>query len=95
LCNVVVMDVGIKIAKSEFSRIIKIVMAGEKVVITSHGKPVARIVPEPVKKKDPKRGAGYLKGIVNLPPGWDSPEADEEFENLFEAVREAKGLPIP
>jgi hypothetical protein len=36
-----------------------------------------------------------LKGIVNLPPGWDSPEADEEFENLFEAVREAKGLPIP
>jgi hypothetical protein len=53
------------------------------------------IIPEPVKRKDPKRGAGYLKGIVNLPPGWDSPEADQEFENLFEAVREAKGLPTP
>jgi prevent-host-death family protein len=87
------MEVGIKVAKNEFSRIIKAAMAGEQVVITSHGKPVVRLIPEPVKKKLPNRGAGYLKGIVNLPLGWDSPEADEEFENLFDFVREAKGLP--
>ena len=86
---------GIKIAGNEFSRIIKIVIAREKVIITIHGKPVARIVPEPVRSKDPQRGAGYLMGKLNIYAGWDSPEAGEEFENLFEAVREAKGLPIP
>jgi prevent-host-death family protein len=87
------MEVGIKAAKNDFSKIIKAAMSGEEVVITSHGKPLVRLVPEPAKPKDPRRGYGRLKGKLNLYPGWDSPEADEEFLNLFDYVREAKGLP--
>jgi hypothetical protein len=34
-----------------------------------------------------------MKDTLILPEGWDSPEAEEEFENFFDSVREAKGLP--
>ena len=87
------MEIGIKAAKGDLSKIIKLALGGEKVVITNHGKPLVRLVPEPAKRKHPNRGYGALKGILNLPPGWDSLEAEEEFANRFEVVREAKGLP--
>ncbi len=88
------MEVGIKAAKSELSKMVKAAMAGEKVVITNHGKPLARLVPEPQKPKHAKRGYGALKDILILPPGWDSIEEEEKWaEEVFEVVREAKGLP--
>ncbi|MCX7960973.1 MAG: type II toxin-antitoxin system prevent-host-death family antitoxin [Burkholderiales bacterium] len=38
------MEVGIYEAKSKLSRLVQKVEAGEEVVLTRHGKPVARIV---------------------------------------------------
>ena len=73
------MEIGIKSAKSELSRLIKAALAGEKVVITNHGQPLVRLVPEPIKPKHSNRGYGSLKDILNLPPGWDSIEAEEGF----------------
>ncbi len=87
------MEIGIKTAKSDLSRIIKAALSGEKVVITNHGKPLVRLVPEAAKPKHPGRGYGALKSVLNLPPGWDSLEAEEQFANEFEVVREAKDLP--
>ena len=88
------MEIGIKAAKGDLSKIIKAALSGEKVVITNHGKPLVRLVPEPAKRKHPNRGYGALKELLaDLPPDWDSPEAEEEFANRFEVVREAKGLP--
>ncbi len=86
------MEIGVKQAKIDLSKLITAALNGEKVIITSRGKPLVRIVPEMPKPKDPKRGYGALLGILNLPEGWDSPKAEEEFENLFEVVREKKGL---
>ena len=86
------MEIGIRNAKSDLSKIIKAALEGERVVITNHGKPLVRLVPEAIKPKHPGRGYGALKDVLNLPPGWDSPEAEEEFASQFEVVREAKGL---
>jgi prevent-host-death family protein len=38
-------SVGIRDAKSHFSRYLKLVQAGEEVIITDHGRPVGKIVP--------------------------------------------------
>ena len=81
------MEVGIKVAKTDLSRLIKAAMRGERVIITDRGKPLVRLVPEPPKPKNAKRGFGSLKGVINLPPGWDSPEADEELLHMFEGLR--------
>jgi prevent-host-death family protein len=84
------MQVGIKAAKSDLSKLIKPALAGEKVVITSHGKPIVKLVPEKGKKKAPLRGYGALKGVLNLPPGWDSLEAEEKFARQFDVIRDYK-----
>lgn len=39
------MDVGIRELRADLSRLIKQVRAGEEIVVTDRGKPVARIVP--------------------------------------------------
>jgi prevent-host-death family protein len=80
------MEIGIKAAKADLSRIIKAAISGEKVVITDRGRPLVRLVPEPLKPRDPQRGYGSLKGVLNLPPGWDSPEADKEISEMFEGL---------
>ena len=86
------MEIGIKSAKNELSKLIKAALAGEQVVITSRGKRLVRLVPEPAKPKDSNRGYGALKGIINLPDGWDSPEAEEEITLKFDVVREGRRL---
>ena len=81
------MEVGVKQAKVDLSKLITAVLNGEKVVITSRGKPLVRIVPEVPKPKDPKRGYGALRGLLNLPEGWDSPEEEAKITALFEALK--------
>jgi prevent-host-death family protein len=83
------MNVGVRQAKTELTKLINAAIAGETVIITNHGKPLVRLVPEKTKPAK-NRGYGCLKGILELPPGWDSPEADAEFEDLFDHVRELK-----
>jgi prevent-host-death family protein len=68
-------------AKTQLSKLIAAVKAGEEVVICQAGKPVARLSPyEPARKK-PRLGTG--KGRIILHPGWDSPETDAEIEALM------------
>ncbi len=81
------MEIGIKAAKMDLSRLVKAAVSGETVVITDRGKPLVRLVPEVPKPKEPKRGYGSLKGVLNLPPGWDSPEADKEIMDMFEGLK--------
>jgi prevent-host-death family protein len=80
------MEIGIKAAKAHLSRIIKAAISGEKVVITDRGRPLVRLVPEPITPRNPQRGYGSLKGVLNLPLGWDSPEGDKELLEMFEGV---------
>jgi prevent-host-death family protein len=83
------MDVGIGEAKNKLSKLIDRLSGGEEVFLTRRGQRVAKLVPAPPKKPwDRKRGRGFLKGKVNLYPGWDSPEEDKKIEEMFEFLRE-------
>ena len=80
------MQVGVRQAKNDLSKLIEAVLNGEKVVITNRGKPSVRLVPE-MPKPAKNRGIGCLKGLpdVKFYPGWDSPEREAEMLADFEA----------
>lgn len=74
-------------AKSQLSKLIAAVRAGEEIVICQAGKPAARLTAfEPVRKK-PR--LGMWEGKAELRPGWDSPETDAEIEAMFEVLKES------
>lgn len=79
------MEVGIREAKNTLSKLVEAVLEGKEVFLTNRGERVAQLVAAP-KPKDPRRGRGKWKGKVNLYPGWDSPEADKEIEEMFETL---------
>ena len=64
------MQVGIREAKSDLSKLIEAALGGLDVVITKRGKPVVRLVPE-ARRNDGRKGRGCLEDI-NLSQGWDS-----------------------
>jgi len=54
-------------AKTHFLRILDEVERGESVTITRHGKPVARIVPEPgIDRERAKRAFANIRALRNL-----------------------------
>lgn len=60
--------VNLAVAKARLSDLINKVEAGEEVVITRHGRPVARVVPAtPVKQPLPLKRLAELRKSV---PGW-------------------------
>ncbi len=78
------MEVNIHHAKTNLSKLIFRVEAGEEVVIARNGKPVARLVPvEAVRRKMYKPGA--LRGRLRVPSDFLDPhsEADRETAELF------------
>jgi prevent-host-death family protein len=65
-------------AKTNLSKLIKLVEAGEEVVISRGEKPVVRLSPaaEPVRKS---RGSGAWKGLVKDLPDFLEPMSEEEL----------------
>ena len=74
--------VNIHAAKTQLSRLIEAVEAGEEVVIARAGKPVARLVPIAPAVPE-KRRLGSLNGQFNIPDDFDTMFADE-IADLFE-----------
>ena len=68
--------VTIQQAKKNFSQLIKEVLAGETVIITRNGKPVARL--EPIKEVNRKRKPGSMKGKFKVGPEFFEPLPSEE-----------------
>jgi prevent-host-death family protein len=64
--------VNMQEARTHLSRLVDRAVAGEEIVITRAGKPVARI--QPVEDSPRRPGRGMLKGLVNL--------GDQAFEPL-------------
>lgn len=79
------MEVGIREAKNNLSKLVEAVQKGEEVFLTNRGERVAKIVPS--RQPKPGRGRGMWAGKINFYPGWDSPEADKEIEDMFEALK--------
>jgi prevent-host-death family protein len=72
--------VNVHAAKTNLSRLLERVEAGEEVIIGRAGKPIARIVPYVSVSRDPWFGA--MKGQIRVLPGFD--EIDAELEQEFE-----------
>jgi prevent-host-death family protein len=64
-------------AKNRLTELIRAVEAGEEVIITRHGKPVAQIVPPPTERR--KVIFGGMKDRIKLYPGWDDPIDENRF----------------
>ena len=74
--------VNIHAAKTQLSRLVDAVAAGEEVIIARAGRPVARLVPiEPPQRA--KRQLGLLDGQFNIPEDFNTMFADEISE-MFE-----------
>jgi prevent-host-death family protein len=70
-------------AKTQLSRLLERVEAGEEIIITRHGRPVARL--GPVTKRTQPRRLGRLKGKIRTRKGFDAP-LPEEMLAAFEGT---------
>lgn len=86
------MEINVYAAKTHLSRLIDQVNAGEEVVITRHGRPVARLVP--IEAGKPRR-PGLLEGQgFWIAEDFDAPLPDDMLD-LFEGKRKEPGTEEP
>ena len=86
------MQINVYAAKTQLSRLIDQANAGEEIVITRHGRPVARLMP--VEAAAPKRKLGTLKGKVWVADDFDAP-LPEDLLDLFEGRVKEDGTEWP
>lgn len=77
------MNVSIYAAKTQLSRLIDRAMAGEEIVITRHGRPVAKLV-RADSLGEPRR-LGLLRGRIRIADDFDAP-LPEELLKAFEGA---------
>lgn len=66
-------------AKTNLSKLIERVEAGEEIVIARSGRPVAHLVPVP---RRPNRSPGSLRGRITIASDFDTP--DQEIADVME-----------
>ena len=76
-----VAKVSIYEAKTRLSRLVDRALRGDEVVITRHGRPVARLVPA-ARARSPRR-LGSLRGKIRVAADFDAPLPDD-LVALFE-----------
>jgi prevent-host-death family protein len=67
-------EVNVHEAKTQLSKLLQRVIAGEEVIIARAGLPVAKLVPI---EKPAKRLLGLDKGLFEVPADFDAPMPDE------------------
>jgi prevent-host-death family protein len=75
------MEVSVYAAKTQLSRLLDRAAAGEEIVITRSGRPIARLVP--VSRGGARRKLGRLRGKIRVSADFDAPLPDDllnEFE---------------
>lgn len=71
-------EINIHEAKTHLSKILHRVMAGEEIIISKSGVPVARIVP--IVQKVKKRVAGSARGKIRMESDFDAPLPDDVLD---------------
>ncbi|HZB88581.1 MAG TPA: type II toxin-antitoxin system prevent-host-death family antitoxin [Terracidiphilus sp.] len=71
------MEVSTAAAKNRLTELLRKAEAGERVVITRHGKPVAQIGPPPAKRRKVRLGGWEER--IKFKPGWDAPIDPDRF----------------
>jgi prevent-host-death family protein len=75
-------EIGMHEAKTQLSKLVERAEAGEEIVITRHGKPAARLVPE-------RRGAGF----ASLAGSWQGRvRIAEDFDELPDDLADSLGM---
>jgi prevent-host-death family protein len=69
-------------AKTQLSRLLEEVAAGQEIIIAKAGKPVARLVP--LRAASKKRQLGILEGMLTVSPDFDAPLPDATLEAFEE-----------
>lgn len=59
-------------AKNQLSSLVDRAAAGEEIVIAKHGQPMAKLVPVPRKKKEPRKPQNLL-GVTYIADDFDAP----------------------
>jgi prevent-host-death family protein len=86
------MHVNVYAAKTHLSRLIDQVNAGEEIVITRHGRPVARLIAAAA--APPMRKLGTLRGKVWVAEDFEAPLPDDLLD-LFEGKVKEDGTEWP
>ncbi|MBA3596109.1 MAG: type II toxin-antitoxin system Phd/YefM family antitoxin [Methylibium sp.] len=73
--------VDIHEAKTWLCKLIEAVKAGEDVIITRSGKPVARLMPFEASK--PPRRLGLLSGRLSVPDDFNAPLPEEMLRSFY------------
>lgn len=73
--------VNVHEAKTQLSKLIEAVEAGQEVIIARAGKPVARLMPLEASK--PRRRLGLLAGQLTVPDDFDAPLPDEVLDSFY------------
>jgi prevent-host-death family protein len=74
--------INIHEAKTHLSRLVELAGAGEEIVIAKAGKPIARLVPLVISRKEPRQ-LGLGRGRFKIPADFDTLYADE-IRQMFE-----------
>ena len=74
-------EFNIHAAKTNLSRIIERVQAGEEIVISRAGTPVAKVVP--LTRRTDRTARGSLRGTLVLAPDWDSDDTNAAIARDF------------
>jgi prevent-host-death family protein len=70
-------EYGVHEAKTHFSKLLDKMLAGEEVIITRSGEPLAKLVPVQRKKKP---NFGWARGTFTIPEDFDEiPEGFEDY----------------
>jgi prevent-host-death family protein len=67
-------QVNVYEAKTQLSKLLQQVEAGDEIVIARHGKPIARLVP--IQRTATPRQLGSLRGKIWIAPDFDEPDAE-------------------
>ncbi|MGB2589248.1 MAG: type II toxin-antitoxin system Phd/YefM family antitoxin [Candidatus Acidiferrum sp.] len=76
-------------AKTQFSRLLRRVAAGEEITIANRGVPVARLVPA----ASSKRNLGAFTGLMTIPDNFDAPLPEHllaEFEGKRKTAKKKR-----
>ena len=75
-------SVNVHEAKTHLSRLLERVAAGEEIIISKAGKPMAKLTP--LSKPQINRVPGLDKGVIKIPDDFDAPLPDDLLQ-LFES----------
>ncbi len=78
------MNVNVSAAKTQLSRLIDLAMAGQEIVITRHGRPVARLIG--AEAMVVPRKLGLMRGRIRIGEDFDAP-LPEALLRSFEGTK--------